>query len=132
EAHKTFTEVLPAKRIAYRSLIDFVPGVDPYQELTVVDLTPSGDSARVIMTMEPLHDEVWTERLVKGRENELDNLGRVIERRHAGVKKPELQPARGDSPGVRSRYTVMASRATRLRRWLAQPLDHVLLHGFSR
>ena len=88
EAHKTFTEVLPAKRIAYRSLIDFVPGVDPYQELTVVDLTPSGDSARVIMTMEPLHDEVWTERLVKGRENELDNLGRVIARRHAGVKKP--------------------------------------------
>jgi len=88
EAHKTFTEVQPAKRIAYRSLIDFVPGVDPYQELTVVDLMPSGDSARVVMTMEPLHDEVWTERLVKGRENELDNLGRVIERRHAGVKKP--------------------------------------------
>ena len=87
EAQKTFTELLPAKRIGYRSLIDFVPGVDPYQELTVVDLTPSGDTVRVVMTMEPLHDEVWTQRLVMGRENELDNLAKVIERRHAGVKR---------------------------------------------
>jgi len=75
-------------RIAYRSLIDFVPGVDPYQELTVVDLTPSGDSVRVVMTMEPLHDEVWTQRLVMGRENELNNLARVIDRQHAGMKRP--------------------------------------------
>src|SRR2546430_4977690 len=92
EAHKTFTELRPAKRIAYRSLIDFVPGVDPYQQLTVVDLTPSGDSARVVMTMEPLHDEVWTERLGRGRANELANHGQVIVRRHAGGKKPEIQP----------------------------------------
>ncbi len=88
EARKTFTEVLPPRRIAYRSLIDFVPGVDPYQELTVVDLTPSGDNVRVVMTMEPLHDEVWTQRLVTGRENELNNLASVIEHRHAGVKRP--------------------------------------------
>jgi hypothetical protein len=88
EAHKTFTEVLPPQRIAYRSLIDFVPGVDPYQELTVVDLTPSGDGVAVVMTMEPLHDELWTQRLVMGRENELDNLARVIDRKHAGTRRP--------------------------------------------
>src|SRR5256712_12433640 len=86
EARKTFTEVLPPQRLAYRSRIDFVPGVDPYQELTVVDLTPSGDSVRVAMMMEPLHDEVWTQRLVMGRNNELDNLGRIIDRQHAGIK----------------------------------------------
>ena len=40
------------------------------------------------MTMEPLHDEVWTQRLVTGRENELDNLARVIDRQHAGMKRP--------------------------------------------
>jgi hypothetical protein len=28
--------------------------------------------------MEPMHDDVWTERLVAGRTNELDNLERVI------------------------------------------------------
>jgi hypothetical protein len=34
---------------------------------------------RVVMTVEPLHDEVWTQRLVMGRENELANLSKVIE-----------------------------------------------------
>src|SRR3989442_15839897 len=87
EARKTFTEVVPSKRIAYRSLIDFVPGVDPYQELPVVDLTPSGDSVRVVMMMEPLRGEVWTERLKMGRENELDNLARLIDRKHAGSRR---------------------------------------------
>ena len=87
EARKTFTELTQPTHIAYRSLIDFVPDVDPYQELTVVDLTPSGGSVRVVMTMEPLHDEVWTKRLVMGRENELDNLAEIIDRKHAGAKR---------------------------------------------
>ena len=80
EAHKTFTELTPPKRIAYTSVVDFVPGVDPYDQLTVVELTPSGDGVRVVMTADPMHDDVWTQRLTMGRENELNNLGKVIER----------------------------------------------------
>ena len=87
EARKTFTELTQPTRLAYRSLIDFVPGLDPYKELTVVDLTPSGDSVRVVMTMEPLHEDVWTQRLMMGRENELDNLAKLIDRKHAGTKR---------------------------------------------
>jgi hypothetical protein len=30
-----------------------------------------------------MHDDVWTERLLAGRTNELDNLARLIERRAA-------------------------------------------------
>ena len=88
EARKTFSDLKPPTRIAYQSLVDFVPGVEPYQQLTVVDLTSSGGGVRVVMTMEPLHDEVWTQRLVMGRENELNNLARVIDRQHAGMKRP--------------------------------------------
>jgi uncharacterized protein YndB with AHSA1/START domain len=80
ESRKRFTELVPSKRIAYQSLADFIPGVAPYEFLTVVDLLPSGDSTRVVMTADPMHDEVWTQRLTMGRENELDNLARVIER----------------------------------------------------
>ena len=87
EARKTFTELTQPTRLAYRSLIDFVPGLDPYQELTIVDLTPSGDSVRVVMTMEPLHEDVWTQRLMMGRENELDNLAKLIDRKHASAKR---------------------------------------------
>jgi len=85
ESRKTFTELTPLKRIAYQSLADFIPGVEPYEFLTVVDLHSSGDSVRVLMTVDPMHDEVWTERLVMGRENELDNLAKVIDRNRAGV-----------------------------------------------
>ena len=81
ESRKTFTEVSPPNRIAYRSLVDFVPGMEPYEELTVVDIEPEGDGTRVTMEMESMHDDEWTQRLVAGRTNELDNLAKVIERR---------------------------------------------------
>ena len=59
-------------------LIDFVPDKEPYEHLTVVELTPAGEGVSVVMTVGPLHDEVWTERLVAGRADELDNLAAVI------------------------------------------------------
>jgi uncharacterized protein YndB with AHSA1/START domain len=80
EARKTFTEVVPCMRLAYDSLIDFVPGVEPYEQATEVELRPDGKGVRVVMAMEPLHDAEWTERLVAGRTNELDNLARLLER----------------------------------------------------
>jgi len=83
ESRKTFTELNPPKRIAYTSLADFIPGVESYEFLTAVELNPSGDGVRVVMTVDPMHDEVWTERLVMGRENELDNLAKVIDPKRA-------------------------------------------------
>ena len=79
-ARKRFTEVEPLRRLAYLSEIDFVPDVDPYEHLTGVDFHPDAKGVRVVMTIEPMHDDVWTQRLVAGRENELDNLGRLIAR----------------------------------------------------
>jgi uncharacterized protein YndB with AHSA1/START domain len=81
ESRKTFTEVSEPTRLAYTSLIDFVPDKEPYEHLTIVDITPDGDGAKVVMSVEPLHDEVWTERLLAGRNNELDNLATVVAQR---------------------------------------------------
>jgi len=80
-SHKRFTDVTPTTRLAYSSLVDFVPDVPAYEFDTTVDLEPSDDSVSVTMTVEPMHDQVWTERLLAGRINELDNLARVIEQR---------------------------------------------------
>lgn len=80
ESRKTFTEIDPARRIAYRSLIDFVPDHEPYEHLTVVDLAEVDGGTHVTMRMEPLHDDVWTQRLVGGRANELDNLVALVGR----------------------------------------------------
>ena len=80
-SRKRFTEIAPTTRFAYASLVDFVPDVPPYEFQTDVDLEPSEEGVTVTMKVEPMHDEVWTERLLAGRTNELDNLARVIEQR---------------------------------------------------
>lgn len=77
-SHKTFTEVAGPTRLAYTSLIDFVPGVAPYEHLTTVTLERTATGTEVVMECEPLHDEEWTARIVAGRTNELDNLERLL------------------------------------------------------
>jgi uncharacterized protein YndB with AHSA1/START domain len=78
ESRKTFTEIDEPSRLAYQSLVDFVPDVEPYEFLTVVDIEAHGDGARVVMSVEEMHDDVWTERLLAGRRNELENLARAL------------------------------------------------------
>ena len=81
ELRKTFTEVAPPARLAYLSLIDFVPDHEPYEHLTIIDVDPAGDRTNVVMTVDPLHDEAWTQGYRAHRGNELDNLEAAIRRR---------------------------------------------------
>jgi uncharacterized protein YndB with AHSA1/START domain len=78
---KTFTEVAPPTRLAYLSLIDFVPDREPYEHLTTIDIEPAGYRTIVVMTVDPLHDETWTQQHRAHRGNELDNLAAAIRRR---------------------------------------------------
>jgi uncharacterized protein YndB with AHSA1/START domain len=78
---KTFTEVTPRTCLAYRTVIDFVPGHEPYDHLTTVDLKPAGDRTNLVMTLDPLHDETWTREHRAHRGAELDNLETAISRR---------------------------------------------------
>lgn len=78
---RTYTEVVAPRRLAYLSLIDFVPGQEPYEHLTVVDIEPDGDRAHVVMTLDPLHDETWTEQYREHRAFELDKLAAAVVKR---------------------------------------------------
>jgi uncharacterized protein YndB with AHSA1/START domain len=84
-SQKRFTELDRPSRLAYASLIDFVPDHEPYEHLTIVDLEGHGPGTRVVMQVEPLHDEVWTRRLLDGRTNELANLERLVASAWAGA-----------------------------------------------
>lgn len=68
ESRMTYTEVVAAQRLAYMSLADFIPGVEPYKFATVVDLYQGAQSVQTVMTVEAMHDYEWTQRLVMGRE----------------------------------------------------------------
>jgi uncharacterized protein YndB with AHSA1/START domain len=81
ELHKRFTEVTPLTRLAYVSLIDFVPDHEPYEHLTTIDLEPARDCTKVVMTVDPLHDETWTQQHRAHRRDELDNLDGAVRRR---------------------------------------------------
>jgi uncharacterized protein YndB with AHSA1/START domain len=81
ELRKTFTEVAAPTRLGYLSLIDFIPGHEPYEHLTTIDINPTGDRTTVVMTIDPLHDETWTQGYRAHRGNELDNLEAVIKLR---------------------------------------------------
>lgn len=77
-SRKVFTEIHQPDRLSYRSLVDFVPDHAPYEQLTEVVLHEVDGGTRVVMTVEPMHDEIWTQRLLEGRANELDNLAKLV------------------------------------------------------
>ncbi len=89
EFRRTYTEVARPTRLAYLSLIDFVPDQEPYEHLTVIDIESAGDRTTLTMAINPLHDETWTQEYRDHRANELDNLGAAIGRSHRRVSPGE-------------------------------------------
>ncbi len=63
-ARERFTEVEPVRRLAYVSEVDFVSGVEPYEHRRRSICAPCADGVRVVMTVEPMHEDLWTQRLV--------------------------------------------------------------------
>ena len=76
--HLKYTEVVAQKRIAYTTLADFIPGVDPYDVGTAVDFYATEGGVRMVITVDAMHDEVWTQRMVAGKEGELVKLERIL------------------------------------------------------
>jgi uncharacterized protein YndB with AHSA1/START domain len=81
EARITYAEILAPRRLAYIHRADFIPGVEPYDVATRVELYPSAQGVRMVLSFDPMHDKQWTQRAVMGWESELGKLARVLERR---------------------------------------------------
>lgn len=70
----TYVEVSPQERLVYQNLVDFVPGTEPYEVATKVELLPEEGAVRMVLTLDAMHDEEWTNRAAAGWEQELDKL----------------------------------------------------------
>jgi uncharacterized protein YndB with AHSA1/START domain len=81
EARLTYDEIAPTRRLAYRHLADFIPGVTPYDVAHVMELHPKGPDVRMVFAFDAMHDEEWTQRAVMGWEMELGKLERRIRER---------------------------------------------------
>jgi uncharacterized protein YndB with AHSA1/START domain len=79
EARLTYTEIVPRRRLAYDNLADFIPGIEPYTVASVVELQPSAQGVRMVLTFNPMHDEEWTQRMAMGWESQLGKLAKALE-----------------------------------------------------
>ncbi len=79
----TYSEVIPRRRLGYVHLVDFVPGVPPYGNNTLVELFAADTGVRMVLTFDAMHDETWTQRQAAGWESELGKLAKVLARRSA-------------------------------------------------
>ena len=76
----TYTEVVPPRRLAYSQTADFIPGVEPYEVPTTVELEEGPDGVRMVLSFTAMHDEHWTNLAVMGWESELGRLAKLLER----------------------------------------------------
>src|SRR5438105_8713432 len=74
----TYTEVVRHARLAYVNHVDFVQGKEPYEAPMTVDFEPAPNGVRLVLTLDPMHDQEWTGRMVAGWENQLGKLEKVI------------------------------------------------------
>jgi uncharacterized protein YndB with AHSA1/START domain len=81
ESRITFREVLPPRRLVYAHLTDFIPGVAPYDVGTSLELEPADGGVKLVLTLDPMHSEEWTQRAVMGWEMELGKLAEALEAR---------------------------------------------------
>lgn len=77
----TYKEIVKQKKLLYTNRADFIPGVAPYDVDTCVDLSLAPNGVKLVLTIDPMHDEVWTGRQAQGWEMELGKLGRLIDER---------------------------------------------------
>jgi uncharacterized protein YndB with AHSA1/START domain len=81
EVRLTYTGVRPNELLAYETLADFIPGVEPYAIATTVQFQRIPLGGRMTLLFDRMHDEPWTQRARLGRESELAKLARLLQRR---------------------------------------------------
>jgi uncharacterized protein YndB with AHSA1/START domain len=74
ESRGRFSEFRPYERLTLIHVIDFIPGVEPYDSTIVVDFLPLGEAVRMIVTLHPMHDGEFSNMQVMGFTSQLNKL----------------------------------------------------------
>ncbi|MEQ1753892.1 MAG: SRPBCC domain-containing protein [Micropepsaceae bacterium] len=69
-----FSEVKAHSRLVLTSMIDFLPGVDPYESNIAVDFFAEGDHVRMRVALDPMHSDEFTKMSVAGFTSQLTKL----------------------------------------------------------
>jgi len=75
-ARARFGELRKDERLTLICLIDFFPGVEPYETTVAVDFRSAGASSTMVITLEPMHSEQFTHMARAGWASQLGKLDR--------------------------------------------------------
>lgn len=70
----SFVEVKRHERLVLRNVIDFLPGVEPYESDVAVDFYPKGDTVRMVVTLDGMHSDEFTRMQEEGFTSQLTKL----------------------------------------------------------
>jgi uncharacterized protein YndB with AHSA1/START domain len=79
ETRGTFSEFKPFERLALTHVIDFLPGVTPYESTMQVEFLPKGDYVRMVVTLDPMHNPEFSQMQAEGFTSQLSKLDRRYE-----------------------------------------------------
>ena len=77
-----FSEFRPLERLVLAIMMDFLPGVAPYEGTLTVDFFPSGEWVRMVVTLSPMHDEEFTKMASEGLASQFRNLDKLFQSRN--------------------------------------------------
>lgn len=69
-----FSAVEPYTRLAITSVIDFLPGVEAYESTIDVELIELGDSVRMVVSLDPMHTEQFSQMQAQGMTSQIGKL----------------------------------------------------------
>lgn len=77
----TFRKVAPLKSLELVHLIDFIPGLEPYEHRMRVEFFAEGTSVRMLITVEEHSTPEWTRAALAGMESQLTKVPAGLEAR---------------------------------------------------
>ncbi len=69
-----FSEFRPFQRLVLAHIVDFVPRVKPYEHEIVVEFFRAGDCVRMVTSIQPMHDEAFTQTSISVFAGQLERL----------------------------------------------------------
>jgi len=75
-ARARYTEFKPGASLAITTVVDFVPGVPPYETTMRVEFFAAGERVRMVVTLDPMHDDEMTRMSKMGLTSQLTKLDR--------------------------------------------------------
>jgi hypothetical protein len=77
-----FSEFRPMERLVFAIMMDFLPGVEPYESPLAVDFFPGDEWVRMVVTLNRTHDEEFTRMASEGLASQFRNLDKLFQSRN--------------------------------------------------